>query len=61
MLNKKEKARLDKMEQEIYVALSLIKTQKIRNDDLILKNESLQDQIQELRSRLRVQDANVRV
>ena len=59
MLNKKEKARLNKIEQEIYVALSLIKTQKIRNDALIIKNELLQTEIQELRSRLRVQDANV--
>lgn len=59
MLNKKEKKRLDKIEQEIYVALSLIKTQKIRNDALILKNELLKDEIQELRSRLKVQDANI--
>ena len=59
MLNKKVKARLDKVEQDIYVALSLIKTQKMRNDALILKNELLQDQIQELRSRLKVQDADV--
>lgn len=59
MLNKKEKARLDKIEQEIYVALALIKTQKIRNDELMLKNERLQERIQELRSRLKVQDADV--
>ena len=59
MLNKKEKARLDKIEQEIYVALALIKTQKIRNDELQLKNEILRDQIQELRSRLQVQDADL--
>lgn len=59
MLNKKEKERLDKIEKEIYVALSLIKTQKMRNDALIIKNELLLDQIQELRLRLKVQDANV--
>jgi hypothetical protein len=59
MLNKKEKARLDKIEQEVYAALALIKTQKIRNDALILKNELLQDQIQELRLRLKVQDATL--
>jgi hypothetical protein len=59
MLNKREKARLEQIELHISNALALIKTQKIRNDALILKNELLQDQIQELRSRLRVQDADV--
>lgn len=59
MLNKKEKARLDEIENHVLNALNLIKTQKIRNDALILRNAELEDQISDLRSRLRVQDADV--
>ena len=59
MLNKKEKARLDEIEKQISNALNLIKTQKIRNDALVLRNAELEDQITELRSRLRVQNADV--
>lgn len=59
MLNKKEKARLDEIENLVLNALNLIKTQKIRNDALILRNAELEDQISDLRSRLRVQDADV--
>ena len=59
MLNKKEKARLDEIENQVLNALNLIKTQKIRNDALILRNAELEDQISDLRSRLRVQDADV--
>ena len=61
MLNKKDRARLDEIENQVLNALNLIKTQKIRNDALILRNAELEDQILELRSRLRVQDADVRV
>jgi hypothetical protein len=59
MLNKKEKARLDEIENLVLNALNLIKTQKIRNDALILRNTELEDQISDLRSRLRVQNADV--
>jgi hypothetical protein len=59
MLNKKDRARLDKIENQVLNALNLIKTQKIRNDALILRNAELEDQISELRSRLRVQNADV--
>ena len=59
MLNKKDRARLDEIENQVLNALNLIKTQKIRNDALILRNAELEDQILELRSRLRVQDADV--
>jgi hypothetical protein len=59
MLNKKDRARLDEIENQVLNALNLIKTQKIRNDALILRNAELEDQISELRSRLKVQDANV--
>lgn len=59
MLNKKEKARLDEIENQVLNALNLIKTQKIRNDALILRNAELEDQIADLRSRLKVQDADV--
>jgi hypothetical protein len=59
MLNKKDRARLDEIENQVLNALNLIKTQKIRNDALILRNAELEDQIVELRSRLRVQNADV--
>ena len=59
MLNKKDRARLDEIENQVLNALNLIKTQKIRNDALILRNEELEDQISELRSRLRAQNADV--
>jgi hypothetical protein len=59
MLNKKDRARLDEIENQVLNALNLIKTQKIRNDALILRNAELEDQISELRSRLRAQDADV--
>jgi hypothetical protein len=59
MLNKKEKARLDDIEEQVRRALNLIKTQKMRNDDLILENIALREQILELRNRLKVQNADV--
>ena len=59
MLNKKDRARLDEIENQVLNALNLIKTQKIRNDQLILRNAELEDQISELRCRLRVQNADL--
>jgi hypothetical protein len=59
MLNKKDRARLDEIENQVLNALNLIKTQKIRNDELILRNAELEDQISELRCRLRVQNADL--
>lgn len=59
MLNKKEKARLDEIEKLAKAAYVLNKTQKMRNDDLMLKNAQLEEQLSELRSRLRVQNADV--
>jgi hypothetical protein len=39
--------------------LSLVVTQKIRNDNLQLAHNDLLEQLSELRDRLRVQDADV--
>jgi hypothetical protein len=57
MLNKKEKAKLNDIEDRIQKALNLITTQKLRNDALMLKNDLLEAQVQELRSRLKSQNA----
>ncbi len=39
--------------------LSLVVTQKIRNDNLQIAHNDLLEQLSELRDRLKVQDANV--
>ena len=59
MLNKKEKARLEKIEKQVLEALNLIKTQKNRNDALIIQNAELESKILELRFRLKVQNADL--